>query len=116
MSTDPGRVKTKLLFVCSRNQWRSPTAEALFKNHPRYEARSAGTENGARIKVTACHLGWADLIFCMERKHADRLRDCFPEELTGKTIVTLRIPDDYDFMDSALIERLRDELAPHLDL
>ncbi|MBC8039317.1 MAG: protein tyrosine phosphatase, partial [Opitutaceae bacterium] len=48
-------MKTKLLFLCSRNQWRSPTAEALFKNHARYDARSAGTENGARIKVTACH-------------------------------------------------------------
>jgi predicted protein tyrosine phosphatase len=71
-------LKTKLLFVCSRNRWRSPTAEALFKHHPRYEARSAGTENGARIKVTDCHLGWTDLIFCMERKHADRLREKFP--------------------------------------
>ncbi len=52
-------LKTKLLFLCSRNQWRSPTAEALFKNHPRYEARSAGTENGARNKLTAGHVGWA---------------------------------------------------------
>ena len=60
--------KTKLLFLCSANQWRSPTAESWFKDHPRYEARSAGTENGARIKVTAGHLGWADRIFCMEKK------------------------------------------------
>ena len=37
-------MKTHLLFLCSRNQWRSPTAEALFKHHPRYDARSAGTE------------------------------------------------------------------------
>ena len=112
----PAGAKNKLLFVCSRNQWRSPTAEALFKNHPRYDARSAGTENGARIKVTACHLGWADLVVCMERKHADRLRDRFPEELAGKTVVTLRIPDDYGFMDPALIDILRAELAAHLDL
>jgi predicted protein tyrosine phosphatase len=26
-------LKTRLLFVCSRNRWRSPTAEALFRNH-----------------------------------------------------------------------------------
>ena len=64
----------------------------MFKNHPRYEARSAGTADGARIKVTAGHLGWADLIFCMERKHADLLRNRFPEELSGKTLITLRIP------------------------
>ena len=109
-------MKTKLLFLCSRNQWRSPTAEALFKNHPRYEARSAGTENGARIKVTACHLGWADLIFCMERKHADRLQEKFPEELAGKRLITLRIPDDHTFMDPALIDLLHAELGAHLDL
>ena len=109
------RLKTKLLFICSRNQWRSPTAEALFKNHPRYDARSAGTENGARIKVTDCHLGWADVIFCMERKHADRLREKFPEELAGKQLVTLRIPDDYTFMDPALIEVLRAALGAHLE-
>jgi predicted protein tyrosine phosphatase len=109
-------VKTKLLFVCSRNQWRSPTAEALFKRHPRYEARSAGTENGARIKVTAGHIGWADLVFCMERKHADRLQALFPEELPGKHLVVLRIPDNYQFMDPELIELLRTELAACLEL
>lgn len=85
-------LKTKLLFVCSANQWRSPTAEWLFRDHPRHEARSAGTENGARIKITAGHIGWADMILCMEKKHADRLRERFPEELAGKPLVTLRIP------------------------
>ncbi|HEY9250858.1 MAG TPA: protein tyrosine phosphatase [Rariglobus sp.] len=108
-------MRTKLLFVCSRNRWRSPAAEALFKNHARYDARSAGTENGARIKVTACHLGWADRIFCMERKHADRLREKFPGELAGKPPVILRIPDDYPSVDDpALIEHLRTALAAYL--
>ena len=107
--------KIKLLFVCSRNQWRSPTAEAPFKNHPRYDARSAGTAERARIKVTACHLGWADLIFCMERKHADRLREQSPEDLADKPLVTLRIPDDFTFMDPELVELLKAELAAHLD-
>ena len=74
-------MKTKLLFICSRNRWRSPTAEALFKNHPRSDARSAGITDRARIKVTDCHIGWADMIFCMERKHADRLREQFAEEI-----------------------------------
>jgi predicted protein tyrosine phosphatase len=107
-------VKTKLLFLCSRNQWRSPTAEALFKNHPRYDARSAGTENGARIKVTECHIGWADLIFCMERKHADRIREKFSNELGDKPLITLRIPDDFQRDDPGLIALLREKLTPHL--
>ena len=109
-------MKTKLLFVCSANQWRSPTAEALFRNHPRYEARSAGTENGARVKVTAGHLGWANRIFCMERKHADRLHENFPQEIAGKDLVILRIPDDFQFMDPELIDLLRTELSTHLEL
>ena len=116
MISAPPHLKTKILFVCSRNQWRSPTAEALFKNHPRYEARSAGTSDSARIKVTACHLGWADLIFGMECKHAELLRERFPVELTDKPLITLRIPDDYAFMDPALIALLRDELATHIEI
>jgi predicted protein tyrosine phosphatase len=79
-----------------------------------YSARSAGTSDSARIKVTACHLAWADRIFCMERKHADLLRERYPEELSGKSPFVLGIPDDYDFMDPALIDLLRGELAAHL--
>lgn len=109
-------MKTKLLFICSQNLWRSPTAETLFKDHPRYEARSAGTENGARIKLTAGHLGWADMIFCMEKKHAVRVNERFAAELADKPLVILRIPDDYRFMDAALVDLLQSELSAHLDL
>ena len=52
----------------------------------------------------------------MERKHADRLRENFPEEIAGKSPGVLRIPDNYQFMDPALIKVLRTELAAHLDL
>ena len=109
-------VKTKLLFVCSRNLWRSPTAESLFRSHALYEARSAGTENSARIKLTAGHIGWADMIFCMEKKHAARVQERFPAEIGDKPLIVLRIPDDYGFMDPALVELLRSELAEHLVL
>ncbi|QYM80654.1 protein tyrosine phosphatase [Horticoccus luteus] len=108
--------KPKLLFLCSRNQWRSPTAEALFQNHPRYEARSAGTENGARVKLTAGLIGWADLIFCMEKKHAARVQERFGDFLGDKPLIVLRIPDDYRFMDAELIDLLRTELSAHLAL
>lgn len=105
----------QLLFVCSQNRWRSLTAEHLFDGHPHRQARSAGTEPGAHVRVAAGHLGWADVIFIMEKKHADRLRAKFGEALRGKPIINLRIPDDYLFQDSALVallhERLRDYLA-----
>ena len=107
----PGR---KLLFICSRNQWRSPTAEKLLHKFDVYEARSAGTAPGARIKVTAGHIGWADIVFVMERKHAEKLRASFGEELAGKEIICLHIPDDYQFLDAELIELLKSRLAGHV--
>jgi predicted protein tyrosine phosphatase len=50
----------------------------------------------------------------MERKHADRLRDKFPGELGGKRVITLRVPDNYKFMDPELVELLKDALSSHL--
>jgi predicted protein tyrosine phosphatase len=106
----------QLLFICSQNQWRSPTAEQLFDNHPHYTARSAGTEAGAQVRVTAGHLGWADVIFVMERRHADRLREKFADALAGNPVVVLRIPDNYLFGDPQLITLLRHKLADYLPL
>src|SRR5882672_4507901 len=59
----------KILFVCSQNKWRSLTAEKIYQKFAGYSVRSAGTESGARIKITECHIGWSDWIFCMEKKH-----------------------------------------------
>jgi predicted protein tyrosine phosphatase len=106
----------KLLFVCSQNRMRSLTAEKLFEGFPLYQVRSAGTQPDARIVVTEGHLGWADTIFCMEKSHLNRLRLKFPEAMRGKQVVCLHIPDEYDFMDPALIDELRATLAPHLTL
>ena len=106
----------KLLFVCSRNKLRSLTAEKMFADSPLYQVRSAGTQPGARIVVTAGHLGWADLIFCMEKSHVNLLRQKFPEALRGKRVVALHIPDDYDFMQPELVDHLRAALAGHVTL
>ena len=103
----------QLLFICSQNRWRSLTAERLFDDHPTVQARSAGTEPGARVRVAAGHLGWADVIFVMERKHADRLKAKFPAELRGKPVINLRIPDDYQFQDAALVALLRERLSDY---
>ncbi len=103
----------QLLFICSQNRWRSLTAERLFDGHPHVQARSAGTEPGARVRVAAGHVGWADVVLVMEKKHADRLRAKFKEELRGKLLLNLRIPDNYQFQDAALIELLRERLREH---
>lgn len=104
----------KILFVCSRNRLRSLTAERLFDGVNGHEVRSAGTEQGARIRVTAGHLGWADLVVAMEKRHVSRLRDKFADTLADRRLVCLHIPDEYAFMDPALVERLEAEMAPYL--
>ena len=105
----------KLLFICSQNRLRSLTAETIFDGVGGHQVRSAGTEAGARVRVTAGHLGWADLIFVMEKRHLDRLRKKFPDALGQTRIITLHIPDDYDYMDEQLIDRLRTGVHPYVD-
>ncbi len=101
----------KVLFVCSRNRWRSPTAERLFDGVLGVQARSAGTEAGARVRVNEKILGWADVVFCMERRHVRRLRERFVVPLEGKKIHVLDVPDDYEYMDPELIVALRTALT-----
>ncbi|WP_316849765.1 low molecular weight protein tyrosine phosphatase family protein [Pedobacter agri] len=95
-----------ILFVCSRNKWRSATAETIYKNHPEHQVRSAGTEPSARIKLNAKHVIWADLIFVMEKKHKRRIEEKFSEEIVDKKIVIMDILDEYQYMDKELIEEL----------
>ncbi|WP_249866524.1 low molecular weight protein tyrosine phosphatase family protein [Paenibacillus konkukensis] len=106
----------KLLFICSRNKWRSLTAEKIFHGVNDYDVRSAGTEENARIKVTSGHIGWADLIFVMEKKHIRRLNAKFGPMLAGKKVICLDIPDDYKYMDDELIEILYSRVSEYIEL
>jgi predicted protein tyrosine phosphatase len=113
---DLARPMEKLLFVCSRNRLRSLTAENYFEGSPLYQVRSAGTQPDARIVVTEGHIGWADLIFCMEKSHLNRLRLKFPEAMEGKRVVCLQIPDDYEYMDQDLLDEFRAKLPQYVTL
>jgi predicted protein tyrosine phosphatase/ubiquinone/menaquinone biosynthesis C-methylase UbiE len=108
--------KIKILFVCSRNKWRSLTAEKICEKISGYSVRSAGTEKGARIRVTEGLVGWADWIFVMEKKHADRLRSKFPESLEGKKLICLQIPDNYQYMEPELVELLLAKLGSYMEI
>lgn len=95
-----------LLFLCSQNKRRSLTAEKLFDGYNGHKACSAGTESNARVKVTPGLLGWADIIFCMEKKHVRRIREKYSDIVAGKQVVCLNISDDYEYMDRELQEVL----------
>ncbi|MCE7039439.1 low molecular weight protein tyrosine phosphatase family protein [Dyadobacter sp. CY312] len=102
-----------LLFICSRNQWRSPTAEKIFNVFPHY-AKSAGTSSSARIKATEKLIVWADLVFVMEKKHRNILHEKFNLPLADKKIIVLGIPDNYQYMDEELVEMLEVLVNPYL--
>ena len=104
-----------LLFVCSRNQWRSPTAERLFARHNGVKCRSAGTGRQARRTVRREDLNWADLVFVMEQHHKQRLKELFPQELRSCEVHVLDVPDEYGFMDPDLVELLEGAVGPILD-
>jgi len=114
--TEQQQHPTKILFVCSRNRFRSLTAENIFRGATGYEVRSAGTQPEARIVVTEGHIGWADVIFVMEKAHLARLRQKFGPALGEKKIVALHIPDDYQFMQRELIDDLQTKVSQHLNL
>ncbi|WP_069998627.1 low molecular weight protein tyrosine phosphatase family protein [Cellulosilyticum sp. I15G10I2] len=109
-------IAIKLLFICSRNKWRSLTAEKIFSSLNGYDVRSAGTEANARIKVTEGHIGWADIIFTMEKKHLRRIKDKFGYLLYDKRVICLNIPDDYAFMDEELIQLLKCRVSEYIDI
>lgn len=103
-----------VLFVCSKNTWRSRTAETLFKDSATHTIKSAGTDEGAIIKLTEKHLIWADIIFVMESKHRQIIKQKFQANLYTDKIIVLDIPDDYQYMDEELILSLKTAVISYL--
>jgi predicted protein tyrosine phosphatase len=104
-----------VLFVCSRNQWRSPTAEYLYQNDGHVKVRSAGVAKSARRLVTIRDIEWADVVMVMETRHLQQLRKRFGAAIGRDQCHILDIPDEYGFMDSELIELLRQSVEPILN-
>lgn len=108
------REQLNVLFICSRNQWRSPTAERIFKGHPVIVARSAGTSLSARHHISHVDIAWADVILVMEDKHRQRIVAEYTRLVEHTPIHVLDIPDDYRYMDPELIEVLEQTVEPLL--
>jgi predicted protein tyrosine phosphatase len=106
----------RVLFVCSRNQLRSPTAEQVFSTWDGIEVASAGLDPASKEPVTPELLEWADLIFVMERAHRNKLAKKFRGYLKNQRLIVLGIPDEYDCMDPRLIELFEKLVPPHLGM
>ena len=103
-----------LLFVCSRNRLRSPTAEAVFSMLDGYKVLSAGTGSDSEQEVSVDLVDWADVIFAMEGVHRRRLNQRFGSRLRAKRLIVLGIRDEYSYMDPRLVELLKERVLPHL--
>jgi predicted protein tyrosine phosphatase len=103
-----------VLFLCSQNRLRSPTAEQMFSTWPGIEVASAGLDATAETPVSPQLLEWADLIFVMERSHRRKLSKRLRRQLKNQRIVCLDIPDEYEYMDAQLVELLKARVSRHL--
>lgn len=104
----------RVLFVCSRNRLRSPTAEAVFGGMPSVETDSAGLAPDAEAVLDAAQVDWADLVVVMERQHKARLVQKFGARLKGKRVVCVDIPDRYGYMQPELVALLERKVGPLL--
>lgn len=95
-----------VLFICTANKLRSPTAEQVFSNRTDIEVMSAGLDKACGNPVTPELIEWANLIFVMEKAHRNKLSKSFRAHLKTARVICLDIPDDYEFMDPALVRIL----------
>ncbi len=100
----------KVLFLCSKNRLRSPTAEAIFSNVDDWEVYSAGISNDAEVHVSSEDIEWADFIFVMEKAHKKKLSSKFGHVIKDQKVISLDIPDEYEYMDKKLIEILQSKV------
>lgn len=105
---------TRVLFLCSRHRLRSPTAAAVFGARPDIEVDSAGLADDAETPLDVEQVIWAELIVVMEDRHLRLLKRRFGPRLSGKRVVSVGIPDRYDFMQPELVALLERRVGPLL--
>jgi len=104
-----------ILFLCSQNKLRSPTAEAVFCDHEGWEVRSAGLDTGADVLVSTEDIEWAEYIFVMEQTHKNKLQQKFKTVIKNQHVICLGILDDYKYMDKELIKILLKKVPKFID-
>jgi len=105
-----------VLFVCSENRLRSPTAEAIFSEHPGVRARSAGLGPLAGTPVSRELIEWAHVVLVMEPTHRREIESDYADLLDNTPIISLDIPDRFAYMDPELVDLLRRKVPEHVSL
>ena len=100
-----------VLFLCSQNKLRSPTAETIYADSEGFQVKSAGLNHDSVVSATPELIKWADVIFVMEKTHRNRLQKRYRRYLNKQKIICLDIPDEYEYMDDGLIRLLNQRLG-----
>ncbi len=102
----------KVLFVCTGNMDRSPTAESLLKGRQGFEVTSAGTWTHANRIISKDLIDWADVIFAMELEHKEAILGICPG--AEQKVVVLNVPNMFSKNDPELVKILKDRLSGYL--
>lgn len=105
-----------LLFVCSENRLRSPTAEAIFSDYSGVKARSAGLGPLAGTPVSRELVEWAHVVLVMEPAHKREIERDYSKLVEDTPIVSLDIPDRFPYMDPELVDLLKRKVPEHVSL
>lgn len=96
-----------IIFLCNQGMHRSRTAAELFSGD------FAGIYNNV---VTTEQLAFADIIVVMEEHQRSFIAEHFPELYLKKRIVSLDIPDIYQYRQPELCALLEERIRPLLEL
>ena len=103
-----------IIFVCSQNKLRSPTAENIYQGYKNINVRSAGLNNDAEVRINCEDVKWADIVFLMEQRHKNKLMKLFRNEIKNQKLIVLSIPDEYEYMDQELVEIIKRRVKKYL--
>ncbi|HBT96148.1 MAG TPA: phosphotyrosine protein phosphatase [Desulfobulbaceae bacterium] len=106
---------TNILFVCSANVDRSPTAERIYSGHPELAVKSAGVSPHATTWISAALVEWADIILCMEKWQRKTIEIEFSSHIGQRVIDYLDVPDSYRFMNEKLVRIIREKVDAWLE-
>lgn len=106
-------IKPNILIVCGKNKKRSKTGEQIFRKDVRFNVRSAGVSPKSEKKISVKDVLWSNIILVMEHEHREKIIKEF-RHINVPKIEVLNIPDEYEYMDSELIEILEDKINLYL--
>lgn len=104
-----------ILFICTANIKRSPTAELWFQlRNPEHSYNSAGSNKFACKKyggklVTEMMLNTADRIICMEARNQKEIQKAYGHKFDANTEIA-GIKDEFDYLDIQLLFELTDKI------